>query len=211
MKPLFLAMLILLTKSPATAQQPPSPQKYRAIDLSNFQDSAHHWYDINDDVKVIEPLPNRPKYDPADIVAIAENILLFQKSNGGWPKNYDMSAILTDEQRAAVQNARTALNTTFDNDATHSHVRYLAEASLQTNDRRYREACLKGLDFILSAQYANGGWPQCYPDTSGYRKYITFNDGAMVGVVKILRNVVAQKPEYAFVDTGRREKIRKAY
>lgn len=209
MKRLFLVVPMLLAVSLAAAQQ--HSQKYRAIDLADFQDCAHHWYDINDDAKVIEPLPNRPKHDPSDIVAIADNILLFQKTNGGWPKNYDMCAILTDEQRVAVRKEQSTLNTTIDNDATYSHVRYLSEAYTETNDDRYKEACLRGLEYMLSAQYPNGGWPQFFPDTSGYRKYITFNDGAMVGVMRVLYQIVSQKPQYAFVDKARRDQIKKAY
>ena len=30
---------------------------------------------------------------------IADNILLYQQPNGGWPKNYDMLAILTEDQK----------------------------------------------------------------------------------------------------------------
>jgi PelA/Pel-15E family pectate lyase len=67
------------------------------------------------------------------------------------------------------------------------------------------------LDFILDAQFPNGGWPQFYPDTSGYRKYITFNDGAMIGVMKVLQQIVQKKPWFSFVDADRRDRIRKAF
>ncbi|HKR21095.1 MAG TPA: pectate lyase, partial [Pyrinomonadaceae bacterium] len=56
----------------------------------------------------------------------------------------------------------------------------------------------------------NGGWPQFYPDLSGYYKHITFNDNAMIGVMKLLRDVAAVKPAYTFVDEARRAGAAKA-
>jgi PelA/Pel-15E family pectate lyase len=181
------------------------------VGVSEFQDSAHHWYDIRDEVREIEPLPGQPKYDTRDISRIADNILLFQKKNGGWPKNYDMLAILTDAQKRALAQKKNERTTTFDNGATHSQVRYLAEAYRTTRSARHRDACLRGIDFILKAQLANGGWQQFFPDTSGYRRYITFNDGAMIGVMKVLQRIVEGEAEFAFVDSVRRAKARAAF
>jgi len=180
-------------------------------DVSKFQNSAHHWYDIYAEDNVIHPLPERPRYKPENVKEIADNILLYQKENGGWPKNYDMLAILTEEQKDSLRKAKNQLNTTFDNWTTHTQVEYLAQAYNLIHDEKYKEACLKGIDYILSAQYPNGGWPQYYPDTSGYRKYITFNDGVMIGIMKVLYNIVQNKPHYSFVDNLRREKVKAAF
>ncbi len=180
-------------------------------DVSGFQNSAHHWYDIYAEDNVIHPLPNRPRYKPENFKEIADNILLYQKENGGWPKNYDMLAILTEEQKDSLIKAKNQLNTTFDNWTTHTQVEYLAQVYNLIHDDKYKEACLKGIDYILSAQYPNGGWPQYYPDTSGYRKYITFNDGVMIGIMKVLYNIVQNKPQYSFVDSLRRVKVRAAF
>jgi PelA/Pel-15E family pectate lyase len=181
------------------------------ISLKDFEDSAHHWYDIQDEKRIIDPLPDQNKYTSNEITNIADNILLFQKSNGGWPKNYDMQAILTKEQREFVTNNHNELNTTFDNGATHSHINYLAKAHAQIGDKRYRDGCIRGIDFVLAAQYQNGGWPQFYPDTSGYRKYITFNDGAMIGIMRTLQKIILHSPEFAFVGIEQYEKCKKAF
>lgn len=173
--------------------------KVQTIDTREFYDSAHHWYDINDEIKIISPNSDQKRYSSNEIEKIADNILLFQKSNGGWPKNYDMLAILSDEQKVAVLKSKAELNTTFDNGATHSQLSYLAEAYFLTQKDNYKKAFINGLSFILSAQYANGGWPQFYPDTSGYKKYITFNDGAMTGIIKLLQNIVNRPNEFSFL------------
>lgn len=181
------------------------------VSVAGFQDSAHHWHDIRDEAREIEPLPGQAKYDTRDVSRIADNILLFQKRNGGWPKNYDMQAILTDAQKKTLRKKANERSTTFDNGATHSQVRYLAGAYRMTHSSRHRDACLRGIDFILKAQLANGGWPQFFPDTSGYRRYITFNDGAMIGVMRVLQSIEERHADFAFVDSVRREKAHTAF
>jgi len=179
--------------------------------LTRFGDSARHWYRIFDEVRTIQPLEEQPQYKKSEITHIADNILLFQKNNGGWAKNYDVQAILTEEQVRAVVASKDAQNTTFDNGATHSHLTYLAEVYTLTGREKYKQAFLKGMDFTLQAQYDNGGWPQRYPDTSGYHKHITFNDNAMVGILAMFQKIVQHSPEYDFIGDSLRQRISKAY
>jgi PelA/Pel-15E family pectate lyase len=180
------------------------------IDLSGFYDSAHHWNDINEE-KIIYPDSGQKRYRPSEIEKIADNILLYQKENGGWAKNYDMLAILTEEQRKILLQNKSQLNTTFDNGSTHRQLYFLSQVIAKTNDDKYKSAFINGLDFVLSAQYANGGWPQCFPDTSGYQKYITFNDGAMIGILKLLQHVSVNKKHYSFLSDEYRKKIEAAF
>ncbi len=180
-------------------------------DTGRFYDSAHHWYDINDVDKLIKPLPDRPVYDDSEYVKIADNILLFQKNNGGWEKNYDMRAKLTPEQANKIKAGKECDNTTYDNGATHTQLSYLAEVYTLTNDEKYKNAFLKGLDFIFESQYDNGGFPQKYPDSSSYHDHITFNDGAMGGVMFVLRNIVYKDPAYLFVDSDTYNKAKVAF
>ncbi len=181
------------------------------IDVSGFFDSAHHWRDITDNGQAFLAVPGQKDYKPAQVKEIADNILLYQQKNGGWPKNYDMLAILTNKQKAILKEGKDSLHTSFDNGATYSQIEYLAKAFDLLKDEKYKQACLKGIDFILKAQYSNGGWPQFYPDTSGYRKYITFNDDAMVGIMNLLHHIIQNKPYYSFVDKEKREKVIEAF
>lgn len=206
-----ILILILIVACTSFSQNSSDNSNYEAIDINSFYDSAHHWYDVHDEDRMIEPTQDQPKYETTEITKIADNIILFQKNNGGWAKNYDMRAILTEEQRAAVLNAKDETNTTFDNGATHSQIQYLAEAYSKTKKKRYKEACIKGIEFTLEAQYDNGGWPQFYPDTSGYRKYITFNDDAMVGTLEMLHRIVNNLPEFSFVEGDLRARVNDAF
>ena len=141
---------------------------------------------------------------------IAETILLYQRNNGGWPKNYDKTEYLSKEAKNKILSNKNQNDTTFDNYATYSEMRHLAQVYKESGDVRYKVAFLKGLDFTLAAQYANGGWPQFYPEATGYHVYITFNDDAMIGVMKLLKAIVQGDEAYAFVDKFRRERCNKA-
>ena len=41
---------------------------------------------------------------------------------------------------------------------------------------RLQRSAIKGVDYLLAAQYRNGGWPQFFPLRTDYSRYITFND-----------------------------------
>jgi PelA/Pel-15E family pectate lyase len=185
--------------------------KENQIDTNDFYNSTHHWYDIYDSKNVINPEPNQPRYKPTQIKEIADNILLYQRDNGGWPKNYDMRAILTAEQTDKVLKAKSQAHTTFDNCTTYSHIKYLAKAYQITGTEKYKDASLKGIDFVLSAQYPNGGWPQYFPLEKNYSTHITFNDDVMTGIMNMLKDIIENKPYYSFVDSARREKARLAF
>jgi PelA/Pel-15E family pectate lyase len=207
---LFIYLVSWLLFTNCSAQTNSNLNQTSIIDTTEFLNSARHWYEIKDTDKIIEPLEDQKKYSAKDFEKIADNILLYQKNNGGWAKNYDMQAILTSEQESAVVKSKSILNTGFDNSATFSHLNYLAKAFSLSKNIKYKNAFTKGIKFILSAQYDNGGWPQFYPDTSGYRKYITFNDGAMMGVMKLLQRVVNEESDYHIVDAELYDKIVKS-
>src|SRR5829696_2840470 len=149
-------------------------------------------------------------YAGAEALRIADNVLLYQRSSGGWPKNIDMGKPLDDGDRAALLRQKKKNDSTIDNGATYTQLSFLARVYTAQKQERHREFFLKGVDYLLKAQYPNGGWPQFYPDLSGYYKHITYNDDAMIGVMKLLRDVAAAKPVYAFVDEARRANAARA-
>lgn len=142
----------------------------------------------------------RDFYGSNEAIRIAETVLLYQRQNGGWPKNYGRTSVLTNEEREKLLGQKKQNDTTIDNGSTHSEVRYLAKVYNATNDERYKQAFLNGVEFLLAAQYENGGWPQFHPSPTGYAKYITFNDGAMIGAMTALREITLDKASYPFVD-----------
>lgn len=150
-------------------------------------------------------------YGKDEAIRIAENSLLFQKDNGGWYKNIDMSVPLNNSEKMKLKAEKSAISgTTIDNKAGFIQIELLAKVYQQTNDKTFREGVLKGLDYLLNAQYENGGWPQYFPLREGYYSHITFNDGAMIQAMELLRNVSYGKDPYGFVESGLREKAKKS-
>jgi PelA/Pel-15E family pectate lyase len=182
----------------------------RLIDPSGFRDATHHWRSINEPERVMQPLPDQPSYAPEQVREIAANVLLFQRQNGGWPKDYDMLAILNEEQKQAIRDSHARTDTTFDNHTTHTQVDYLARAFAELRDPAYRDACGRGLDFILGAQYPNGGFPQRWPNTKGIAGHITFNDGVMIGCMAVLKAAADRAEHFAWLDDARRKRAREA-
>lgn len=149
-------------------------------------------------------------YSTGEALRIADNVLLYQRRSGGWPKNIDMATALDDRETARLISQKNAVDSTIDNGGTFTQLAFLARVYTQKSQLRHRDAFLKGLDYLFQAQYDNGGWPQFYPDRAGYYRHVTFNDGAMIGVMKLLRDVANQKPDYGFVDEARRTKAARA-
>jgi PelA/Pel-15E family pectate lyase len=151
-------------------------------------------------------------YSSDEAIRIADNVLLYQRNSGGWPKGVDMARLLSEQDKAKLYQDKNKQDSALDNGATHTQMRYLAKVYSATKLERFKTGLFKAVDYLLEAQYANGGWPQFYPPQGHprYSRHITFNDGAMIGAMTVLRDIAEQKPQYAFVDEGRREKAEQA-
>lgn len=122
--------------------------------------------------------------------AIAENVLLYQRNIGGWPKNIQMQLPLTAKQKQDLLDLKDSTDdVTTDNGATTQEMVFLSKMYRQTQDERFKKAFLWGLNYILEAQYENGGWPQFYPLRKGYYSHITYNDDSMVNILKLLKHL----------------------
>lgn len=156
-------------------------------------------------------LRQRPAFYASDeAIRIADNVLLHQRNTGGWRQNINMARPLSQADKTKLRKAKSRTDSTLDNGGTHTPMRYLAKVYNATKLERFKQAFLKGTDYLLKAQYANGGWPQTYPSLRDYHKCITFNDGAMIGAMSVLGDIASKKPEYAFVGEDRRRKAEKA-
>ena len=121
---------------------------------------------------------------------LAEEIVGFQAPEGGWRKG-----------DGAIQSGPWQ-HATIDNDVTWGQIRFLARAYTARGNETWRTACRKGIDYLLTAQYENGGWPQIAALEGTYHAHITFNDDAMTEVMRLLGDVAERSPEegFAWVD-----------
>ena len=108
-------------------------------------------------------LPTHEKedfYKTEEARRIGDQVLLYQRVTGGWPKNINMSRPLTDEERVQVlRDKERRDDSTTDNGATNMQMLYLAKLYQATQVERYKEGVLKAVEYLLSGQYENGGWP----------------------------------------------------
>lgn len=180
----------------------PAARAQKPVDNSAATNSPINWK---------ESLKQKPEWYASDeAVRIADNVLLHQHEDGGWSKNIDMARVLTEKERAELAKQRSQRDSNIDNGATYTQLAYLARVYTARKLERHREAFLKGLDYLLAAQYQNGGWPQYHPARKGYYSRITFNDGAMINVMRLLRDISQKKSAYLFVDEERRRKSESA-
>lgn len=140
-------------------------------------------------------------YATDQAASIAETVLAYQTEIGGWPKNIGYHKLMWKKGDKV-----TDAGTTFDNNATTTEMRFLAKMYEGRKDERYRNAFLKAFNYILKAQYANGGWPQFYPprDDNGvmYSDCITFNDNAYVNVMELLNDIFSDAPCFNALNLG---------
>lgn len=165
-------------------------------------------------------------YGSADAQKVAENVLISQREIGGWAKNQPYHHTLSEAKKAEYLEAKKMNGATIDNGSTTMELRFLAKVYTKKQDKRYRDAFIKGFDYILMAQYDNGGWPQFYPvegfdfeagapsaKNVPYYVHITYNDNAMVNVMTLLKEIYSDDPEFVAlkIDSGRKQKAMAAF
>jgi pectinesterase len=152
-------------------------------------------------------------YGSAEAVGIAENVLLYQRNVGGWPKNTPFHHPLTQSQKDDLRKLQAVgEGATTDNGATCTELTFLSKIYERTKNERYNKAFLRGIDYLLEAQYENGGWPQFYPQRKGYYTHITYNDNSMVNIMNVIKAIAEKSAFYSIVaDDATVTKARKAF
>ena len=165
-----------------------------------------------------------------EVQQLADSIVKYQMKSGGWPKNQNWLQGV-DPKEAKVW--RKGIGSTIDNGATTTELATLAKAvdqiltmlaeaspwmdtdMLKTRHKNYVAAFKRGVEFLLQMQYDSGGFPQFYPakPKEDYSVQITFNDNAMVNVLKVLRDVAGDSIQYRNMglEKGMRKKCQVAY
>ncbi|MDP9050112.1 MAG: pectate lyase [Acidobacteriota bacterium] len=148
---------------------------------------------------------------------IADVIVSFQTPAGGWSKNMNFSGSPRLPGQPYAANNLNAFSDpddfdkpkdpkwnyvgTLDNNSTNTQLHFLAKVQALTPGKdgdAYRACFIKGIRYLLSAQYPNGGFPQVYPLEGGYHDAITFNDNAVSESAETLSDVAESKPGYDF-------------
>ena len=156
-------------------------------------------------------------YGTAEAKRVAANVLFCQKDIGGWEKNKPYHHPLTAKDSAEIIAAKLDAGATIDNGATTTEMMFLANMYRGAGYATYYQAFEKAFNYLLQAQYKNGGWPQFYPlqkgKTAGYASHITYNDNAMVNVLSLLQKIWEGAPQFSEfpITDGMRQKAGVAY
>ncbi|MDD2299823.1 MAG: pectate lyase [Fermentimonas sp.] len=163
-------------------------------------------------------------YGSDEAKRVAENVLISQKEYGGWAKNLPYHNHFSDSLRQYYIQTKSEIGGTFDNSSTITELRFLAKVYTHFKDVRYKQAFEKGLNYILTAQYQNGGWPQFFPvrktqdeiqtdNTVPYSMHITYNDNAMVNIMNFLKDIFSDNENFASlnIDMQTKEKAKQSF
>lgn len=156
-------------------------------------------------------------YATAEARSVADAIVSFQTPAGGWSKNQDRRVARLPGQRFSNDAETMEQNPanfdapadrfwtfvgTLDNGATTTEMRFLAKVAAHApgpEGDAWRASILKGVHYLLNAQYPNGGWPQIWPLEGGFHDSVTFNDNAVAEAALVLRDVAEGKEGFDFV------------
>jgi PelA/Pel-15E family pectate lyase len=173
---------------------------------------------------------NAAWYSGPEAGHIAQVIVSFQTPAGGWGKNLDMSKLPRQPgEKYGPDNLSKFLAPgdydtpadpnwnyigTIDNDATTTQLNFLARvisAGPPSSSESYKISFVRGIEYLLAAQYPNGGWPQVWPLEGGYHDAITINDDAMAQVLELLNHVADGKGDFAFISAALRHHAAAAF
>lgn len=141
-------------------------------------------------------------------------ILSYQTPAGGWSKKggYSKGArkpgMLFSSQYQPGK--KTHYLGTFDNRSTTEQVIFLAAVAEATKNKELHAPVIRGIQYMLDAQYPNGGFPQVYPLEGGYHDDITMNDDVYLHIVSLLADAAGGKSPFTFLDSTMRKKCEQA-
>ena len=161
--------------------------------LEGFMDGIHHW-------NLEHKERNYKRYTPEQYKEIADNFVAYQNEDGGWPKNIDWLAILpTDSVKAALKESYR--RSTMDNRNTFPQIEYLSDVYGLTRQEKYKQAALKGLNYLLKMQKKNGGWRGWDVDA------ITFNDEVTTGALELFLKINRGDNSFKWLDDSMKRRI----
>jgi PelA/Pel-15E family pectate lyase len=149
-------------------------------------------------------------FSSAEAKTLADIVLSYQTPCGGWSKHTAYSSGPRQPGMQWTSQSEPGKSPhylgTFDNGSTTTQMILLAKVWQAAKREDCASGISKGLNYILAAQYPNGGWPQVYPLEGGYHDDITLNDDAMTHILELLGAIASKDPAYAFLDEPSRAK-----
>lgn len=131
--------------------------------------------------------------------SVADNIVALQNEDGGFqilPANIDMAQ---DDIVANLGSLKDS--STLENGSTVAQLRYLARyiTEKKPEDTKYQAAFLKGIDYIVKNQSANGGWQMSPTAAQGFNGNVVIGNNVTTEVLRLLQDIaVLNNQNYVF-------------
>lgn len=146
-----------------------------------------------------------------EATALADKVLALQLQTGAWPKNIYYPQISAEEVSVLKKKYSNGNFGTVENNATLSEIHFLSNMFQATAQRRYRKAAEEGIQFLLNAQYQNGGWPLSFPATTDREACITFENDVMVNILQLLNRIIQKSEPYSYLSDDIRKRAQDAF
>ncbi|NJD11773.1 MAG: pectate lyase, partial [Gemmatimonadetes bacterium] len=143
----------------------------------------------------LTPAPTPEWLAGPDAAAPADAIVAFQTPSGGWSKRLSIARARRPGEQWTSTGNQGWLGT-IDNGGTTEQLRFLAGIIARRPEPRWQRAFAAGIDYLLAAQFPNGCWPQVFPLVGSYHDAATFNDDAIVHVIRVLRQAGRGEPAF---------------
>lgn len=164
-----------------------STEAQEAVPLDGFRDAMHHWQ--------MKRGADYSRYEPDDVRAIADNILLLQRDHGGWVQNRDPLRVLSEVEIADLVAEKSEAHGSFDNRNVYTQIEYLMGAYALLGEPHYLAGAERGLGYLFNHQFEScGGWPHSVPANSAYQGRITVADEVFSGPLQLLRGIAEARP-----------------
>jgi PelA/Pel-15E family pectate lyase len=164
----------------------------------------------NTDATVVyRDINTRPEawYGSQASINIANNLLLMQRANGGWPRGIgqdnngqqpwehnNIGRVLNATQLARLDATRSTTDAYFGRGITTHETRFMLRIYEATRIEAYRVSGERGLDAIFGAQMttgnAQGGWRYRVAPDSGYQGDVSINDDSYTTIMELLLDIM---------------------
>ncbi|MBU2884228.1 pectate lyase [Gilvimarinus agarilyticus] len=173
---------------------------YRPVSTAGFEQNLALW-------QTRAQSPNAPKkrYAADNILAVADNLLLMQRNNGGWPSGQHPFRPISDAERLQYLKDQNAKDASFRHHNIFPQIFYLSNVYLQTGDVRYRNAARKALKLVLASQIYNGGWTAQAIRQTQTDDLTAVDLAVTLGALQFLRKIAAGEIPYGYIHFGMRK------
>ena len=135
---------------------------------------------------------------------LTANLISWQLPCGGWSKAVSYATPRPPGSSWTSGSDPHHYAGTLDNRSTTGQLLFLAGRYADYPSAAIKASVERGIDYLLEAQFPNGGWPQNYPLEGSYHDSITLNDDAMLHAIEVLTAASNGTADWAWLDSERK-------